>query len=59
MEFEEIDNGIVIDTEIQEAYYKDVLLNSMMTGGFPVPGEGNPAVRWTGGNVASVSIMPG
>ena len=58
IELEGVDNGIVIDSELQEAYYGDTLLNSKMTGEFPVLGEGNTAVSWTGGNVTSVRVIP-
>ena len=58
IELNGIDNGIVIDSELQEAYYGNVLLNSKMTGEFPVLGEGNTAISWTGGTVASASVVP-
>ncbi len=53
-----IEDGIVLDSELQEAYWENVLKNSCMTGEFPVLGEGNTAVSWTGGNVTSVSVIP-
>lgn len=58
VELEGIDNGIVVDSELQEAYYGDTLLNMKMTGEFPVLGVGNTAVSWTGGNVTYVSVTP-
>ena len=53
-----IEDGIILDSELQEAYYGDTLLNANMTGAFPVLGEGNTAISWTGGAVTSVSIKP-
>ena len=58
IELEVIEDGIILDSELQEAYWNDTLKNSCMTGEFPVLGEGNTAVSWTGGNVLSVSIIP-
>ena len=53
-----IEDGIVLDSELQEAYYGNTLLNSKMTGEFPVLCEGNTAISWTGGNITSVSVIP-
>ena len=53
-----IENGITLDSELQEAYYGNELKNTQMTGEFPVLGAGNTAVSWTGGNVMSVMIKP-
>ena len=58
IELHDIDNGIVIDSELQEAYYGATLLNYKMTGEFPALGKGNTAISWTGGTVESVSIVP-
>ncbi len=58
VELEGIEGGIVLDSELKEAYWNDALINSCMTGEFPVLGEGNTAVSWTGGNVTSVSVTP-
>lgn len=58
IELEGIEGGIILDSELQEAYWNDTLKNSCMTGEFPVLGEGNAAVSWTGGNVTSVSVTP-
>ena len=58
IELEGFEDGIILDSELQEAYWNDTLKNSCMTGEFPVLGEGNTAVSWTGGNVTSVSITP-
>ena len=53
-----IENGIILDSELQEAYWNDVLKNGCMTGEFPVLGEGNTAISWTGGTVTQVSVIP-
>ncbi len=53
-----IENGITLDSELQEAYYGNELKNTQMTGEFPVLGAGNTAVSWTGGSVTSVSVTP-
>ena len=53
-----IEEGITLDSELQEAYYGSTLLNTKMTGEFPVLGIGNTAISWTGGNVTSVSVTP-
>ena len=54
----DIEQGITLDSELQEAYYGSTLLNTKMTGEFPVLGVGNTAVSWTGGNVTNVSVTP-
>jgi len=53
-----ISGGIVLDSEFQEAYYNGVLLNSKMTGNFPVLPAGNTAISWSGGNVTKVEVTP-
>ena len=58
IELEGIENGIILDSELQEAYWNDVLKNGCMTGEFPVLGEGNTAISWTGGTVTQVSVIP-
>ena len=58
IELQGIENGIVLDSELQEAYWDGVLKNSCMTGEFPVLGEGNTAISWTGGTVTQVMIIP-
>ena len=58
IELRGIENGIVLDSELQEAYWEGVLKNSCMTGEFPVLGEGNTAISWTGGTVTQVSVIP-
>ena len=53
-----IEGGIVLDSELQEAYWENVLKNSCMTGEFPMLGEGSTAISWTGGTVAQVTVTP-
>ena len=53
-----IEDGITLDSELQEAYYGNELRNTQMTGEFPILGVGNTAISWTGGNVTSVSVTP-
>ncbi len=53
-----IEGGIILDSELQEAYYGNALLNTKMTGEFPVLRGGNTAISWIGGNVTSVSVTP-
>ena len=53
-----IEDGIVLDSELQEAYYGNELKNTQMTGKFPVLGTGNTAISWTGENVTRVSVTP-
>ena len=53
-----IEDGITLDSELQEAYYGNELKNTQMTGEFPVLGAGNTAVSWTGVNVMRVSVTP-
>ena len=54
----DIEDGITLDSELQEAYYGNELKNTQMTGEFPVLGAGNTAISWTGGNVTSVKVTP-
>ncbi len=53
-----IEDGITLDSELQEAYYGNELKNTQMTGEFPLFGAGNTAISWTGGNVTAVSVTP-
>ena len=53
-----ITNGIVLDSDLQEAYWENTLKNSSMTGEFPVLGEGRTAISWTGGSVSEVKVTP-
>lgn len=53
-----VENGIVLDSEIQEAYWGETLQNSRMSGPFPVLKPGANAISWSGGTVTSVKITP-
>ena len=53
-----IEGGIVLDSELQEAYWNSALKNNCMTGEFPTLGEGNTAISWTGGTVTEVRVVP-
>lgn len=52
-----VESGIVLDSEIQEAYWDDTLLNAKMSGAFPVLAPGPNAISWSG-TVTSVKITP-
>ena len=49
--------GIVLDCDIQDAYYGELSANNLMTGEFPRLGPGSNGVAWTGG-ITAVSIIP-
>ena len=53
-----IEGGIILDSELQEAYWDNSLKNGCMTGEFPVLGESSTAISWTGGTVAQVTVIP-
>ena len=53
-----IEEGIVLDSEIQEAYWGETLQNSRMSGPFPALKPGANAISWSGGTVTSVKITP-
>lgn len=53
-----IEEGIVLDSEIQEAYWGETLQNSRMSGPFPTLKPGPTAISWSGGTVTSVKITP-
>lgn len=53
-----IEEGIVLDSEIQEAYWGETLQNSRMSGPFPTLKPGPNAISWSGGTVTSVKITP-
>ncbi len=58
IELHGIEGGIILDSELQEAYWNDTLKNSCMTGEFPLLGGGNVAISWTGGTVTQVTVVP-
>ena len=48
VELEGIEDGIVLNSEIQEAYLGEKLLNEKMEGEFPMLKPGNNLISWTG-----------
>ena len=58
VELTDIEEGIVLDSEIQEAYWGETLQNSKMSGPFPALKPGANAISWSGGTVTSVKITP-
>ena len=58
VEFNVTSNGIIIDSELKEAYWGSTLKNSQMTGDFPVLPPGSTAISWSGGTVTEVVIWP-
>lgn len=58
VELTDVENGIVLDSEIQEAYWGETLQNSRMSGPFPALKPGPNAISWSGGTVTSVKITP-
>lgn len=57
IEIKQINEGIVIDSEMQEAYYNNDNLNHQMTGSFPIFGIGENKIR-TEGNIYKIEILP-
>ena len=57
VELEGIEDGIILNSVIQEAYQGETLLNEHMEGEFPVLKPGNNLVSWTG-DVSRVVIQP-
>ena len=53
-----IENGIVLDSELQEAYWGGDLKNNCMAGEYPVIREGSIAISWAGGTVTEVRVIP-
>ena len=52
------EDGIVIDSELEEAYWGTQTKNGAMTGAFPLLGSGSTAISWSGGTVTSVKVTP-
>ena len=52
-----ISGSIVIDSALQEAYSSNTLMNTHMSGDFPVLKPGANAISWTG-SVTKVAIQP-
>ena len=57
VEVKNINEGITIDSEMQEAYYNNDNLNHQMLGSFPVFGIGENKIRLEG-NVNKIEILP-
>ena len=57
IEIKQINEGIVIDSEMQEAYYNDNNMNHQMLGSFPVFEIGENKIR-TEGNIDKIEILP-
>ena len=57
VELEGIEDGIILNSIIQEAYQGETLLNEKMEGEFPVLKPGNNLVCWSG-DITRVVIEP-
>ena len=57
VELEGIEDGIILNSVIQEAYQGETLLNEKMEGEFPVLKPGNNLVSWSG-DITRVVIEP-
>jgi len=53
----DIDDYVVIDSELMDCYKDTLLKNNQMNGGFPVLKPGDNDISWTG-NVAKIEIIP-
>lgn len=58
VELTDIEDGISLDCEMQEAYRDGELLNDHMSGDFPLLGTGSTAISWSGGTVTQVVVTP-
>ena len=57
IELEGIEDSVVLNSVIQEAYQGETLLNEKMEGDFPVLKPGNNLISWSG-DVSRVVIAP-
>lgn len=57
VEVKQINEGIVIDSEMQEAYYNDNNMNHQMLGNFPTFGIGENIIKLEG-NIDKIEILP-
>ena len=55
--FSSIDNFVMLDCELQDAYKENINKNSTISGTFPVLKPGSNTIRWTGG-ISSVTMKP-
>lgn len=55
--FSSIDNFVMLDCELQDAYKENINKNSTISGTFPVLKTGSNTISWTG-NITSVTMKP-
>ena len=55
--FSSIDNFVMLDCELQDAYKKNINKNSTISGIFPVLKTGSNTISWTG-DITSVTMKP-
>ena len=55
--FSSIDNFVMLDCELQDAYKESINKNSTISGTFPVLKPGSNTISWTGG-ISSVTMKP-
>ena len=55
--FSSIDNFVMLDCELQDAYKENINKNSTISGTFPVLKPGSNTIRWTG-SISSVTMKP-
>ena len=55
--FSSIDDFVMLDCELQDAYKENVNKNSTISGTFPVLKPGSNTIRWTG-SISSVTMKP-
>ena len=55
--FSSIDNFVMLDCELQDAYKENINKNSTISGTFPVLKSGSNTISWTGG-ISSVTMKP-
>ena len=55
--FSSIDDFVMLDCELQDAYKENINKNSTISGTFPVLKPGSNTIRWTG-SISSVTMKP-
>lgn len=55
--FASIDDFVILDCELQDAYKENINKNSTISGTFPVLKTGSNTISWTG-NISSVTMKP-
>ncbi|ATC60528.1 distal tail protein Dit [Pseudolactococcus raffinolactis] len=58
VEVKNINEGITIDSEMQEAYYNNDNMNHQMTGSFPTFEIGENVIKLEGNNIDKIEILP-